>query len=93
MADKQKAPPQEKRLDKAIADTFPASDPVAISQPAPSAPQPSSPAKADMQHIAADDEQELRFWAAQFGVDVDRVRQAIAAVGIEVAKVRAYLGK
>ena len=93
MTRKAKPPSKEKRLDKAIADTFPASDPVAISQPAPAEPQPSSPAKADMQHIAADDEQELRFWAAQFGVEVDRVKQAVAAVGIEVAKVRAYLGK
>jgi hypothetical protein len=82
---------KQRKLDKALSDSFPASDPVSSAEPgAPERPQP-SPRKGGMDHIDAGDEQELRFWAKELGVDVERIRQAVAAVGPDVEKVRQHL--
>lgn len=86
-------PPTEKQVDTALGDTFPASDPLAVSQPAAGADLRSSPAKADLDHIAVEDQQEVRFWAGKFGVDVDEVEDAVATVGNRVDNVRRHLGK
>ena len=82
---------KQKKLDKALADTFPASDPVAMAEPGPSDGPPTSPAKRSMDFVDATDDQELRFWAKELDVDVERVRQAVEAVGTELDKVRRYI--
>ncbi len=82
---------KQKKLDKALTDSFPASDPAASLQPAPANDLRTSDAKADMEHIDIDDEQEVRFWASELAVDVARVKEAVDAVGNNVDAVRRHL--
>ena len=80
------------RLDEALADTFPASDPVGFLEPSP--PQPARPKRrADIRSIDTGDSQEVRFWAKELGVEVADIVRAVDAVGADVAKARAYLAK
>ena len=82
---------KQRKLDKALSDSFPASDPVSSAEPGAPERSPPSPQKGGMDRIDIVDEQEVRFWAKELGVDVDRIRQAVAAVGPEVEKVRQHL--
>ncbi|HEX2891854.1 DUF3606 domain-containing protein [Vineibacter terrae] len=84
---------KQKKLDKALIESFPASDPAASLQPAPANDLRTSDAKADMDHIDIDDEQEVRFWAQELAVDVARIKEAVDAVGNKVEPVRRYLKK
>lgn len=82
---------KQRNLDKALSDSFPASDPVSSSEPgAPERPRPSSQ-KGGMDRIDIDDEQEVRFWARELGADVEQIKLAVAAVGRDVEKVRQHL--
>jgi hypothetical protein len=45
----------------------------------------------DRQRINVNQEYELRDWSKKFGVSPDRLKEAVAAVGDQAAKVEAYL--
>ena len=45
----------------------------------------------DQERIARNHERELHGWAKSIGTSPERLRQAVAAVGITPRKVRAYL--
>lgn len=81
------------RLDRALDQTFPASDPVSAIEPAPAADEPTGPLKADIRHIDPSDEQELRFWCRELDTTLDALKEAISVAGVEVEHVRRYLAK
>ncbi len=82
---------RQRQLDDALRDTFPASDPVSALQPGPAAIHRPSAAKADMSRIDIGDGQEVRFWARELNVSTADILSAVAAVGVGMDKVRAYV--
>lgn len=45
----------------------------------------------DVQTIDPDDDEALARWALQLGVGIDRLREALAAIGTDADKVKAWL--
>lgn len=95
----------EDELEEGLRDTFPASDPVAISQPT-----TATPSKTDRPMAAAGDkarsvatkrhsrvnvseEQEVQYWTEKFGVSEEELKKAVRTVGFFPRDVADYLGK
>jgi hypothetical protein len=70
-------------LEKALKGTFPASDPVSASEPAPA----DDPAAREPVTINPDDADDVAFWAGQLGVDAAAIKEAIRLAGTEVVAV------
>lgn len=47
---------------------------------------------ADRSRINVNEEWELRWWTKEFGVSAEKLKAAVKAVGVSVAKVKAHLG-
>lgn len=47
----------------------------------------------DPERINANDAQEADYWSREFGCSIDELREAVSAVGVDVADVRLHLGQ
>jgi len=47
----------------------------------------------DRSRINVNEQHEIRYWTQTLGVTEQRLREAVAAVGVSVEKVRAHLSK
>lgn len=96
----------EMELDEALRETFPASDPVAISQPTTATPSLSnrSDAKAGdrtrmelvdaaPKRVNVSEEDDIRFWTEKFGVSEEELKDAVRHAGFFPSDVANYLGK
>ncbi|WP_298724777.1 DUF3606 domain-containing protein [uncultured Ferrovibrio sp.] len=95
----------EDELEQGLRDTFPASDPVSVSQPTTATPSKSDRpmAKAgDKTRAAAinprsrvnvSEENEVQYWTERFGVSEDKLKEAVRTVGFFPRDVADYLGK
>lgn len=97
---------KEDELDEALRGTFPASDPVALSQPT-----AATPSLADRPHAKAGDhtrmeivdaapnrvdvsnQDDIRYWTERLGVSEDELKEAVRQAGFFPAEVADYLGK
>lgn len=96
-------------LDAGLEGTFPASDPVAISQPSTAAATQSdrptvgagaatrdrlaSPAEQPHSRVNVSTAEDLRYWTRRFDVSEDRLREAVREAGFFPADVAHYLGR
>ncbi|HLT77443.1 MAG TPA: DUF3606 domain-containing protein [Ferrovibrio sp.] len=96
----------EMELDEALRDTFPASDPVSISQPTTAAPslsdRPDAKAgdharmelvDAAPRRVNVSEEDDIRFWTEKFGVTEEELKEAVRQAGFFPSDVADYLGK
>lgn len=96
----------EDELDEGLRDTFPASDPVAISQPTTATPSKSDHPLAesgDEAREAADrnrhrrvnvsETEEILYWTRKFGVSEEELKHAVRTVGFFPRDVADFLGK
>ncbi|HEX6959103.1 MAG TPA: DUF3606 domain-containing protein [Ferrovibrio sp.] len=97
----------EDELDAGLEGTFPASDPVAISQPTTATPQkrdkPAAEAgnktrdavenSAPPRRVNVSETEEIRYWTQRFGVSEEELKEAVRTVGFIPADVAAFLGK
>lgn len=93
-------------LDEALRDTFPASDPVSVSQPTTATPslsdRPDAKAgdrtrmelvDAAPKRVNVSEEDDIRFWTEKFGVSEDELKEAVRNAGFFPSDVANYLGK
>lgn len=95
----------EDELEEGLRDTFPASDPVAVSQPTTATPSKTdrpvassgnkARAAATKQHsrVNVSEEEEIRYWTEKFGVTEEELKKAVRTVGFFPRDVADYLGK
>lgn len=96
----------ETELDAALRDTFPASDPVAISQPTTATPSVSDRPNAKAgdhtrmelvdaapKRVNVSEEEDIRFWTEKFGVTEEELKEAVRNAGFFPSDVADYLGK
>lgn len=96
---------KDAELDEALRGSFPASDPVAMSQPTASTPSLRSEAGAKSADKARDkilkkhsrvnlsEESEVEYWTDRFGVSEEELRQAVREAGFIPGDVADKLGK
>jgi hypothetical protein len=96
---------KEEELDEALRDSFPASDPVALTQPTASTPSLRSEAGAKSADRAREkilkkhsrvnlsDDGEVEYWTERFGVSESELREAVREAGFIPADVADRLGK
>jgi len=96
---------KDDELDEALRDSFPASDPVAMSQPTASTPSLRSEAGAASINKAREkvlkkhsrvnlsDESEVEYWTDRFGVSEKELRKAVREAGFIPGDVADKLGK
>jgi DNA polymerase III delta prime subunit len=96
---------KEEELDEALRDSFPASDPVALTQPTAATPSLRSEAGAGSADKAREkilkkhsrvnlsDDSEIEYWTERFGVSEDELRKAVREAGFIPADVADRLGK
>ena len=48
---------------------------------------------ADRSRINIHESWELEYWSSHFGVSKEKIKEAVAAVGVSVSAVKSYLGK
>lgn len=94
---------EDAELDEALRDSFPASDPVAISQPTAAtgslAGRREDNAAGDKtrrklhDRVNVADKDELEYWTDRLGVSETRLKEAVKSVGFFPQEVAHYLGK
>ena len=47
----------------------------------------------DAERVNVNDDAELAWWCRELGCDADTLREAVSAVGVDVANVRMHLGQ
>lgn len=93
---------KDAELDEALRDSFPASDPVSISQPTAATPSLANRDEAgagdrtrkklhDRVNVA--DKDELEYWTDRFGVSESKLKEAVKSVGFFPQEVAHYLNK
>lgn len=93
---------EDAELDAALRDSFPASDPVSISQPTAATPSLANRDEAgagdrtrkqlhDRVNVA--DKDELEYWTDRFGVSESKLKEAVKSVGFFPQEVAHYLNK
>jgi hypothetical protein len=92
-------------LDAGLRDSFPASDPVAASQPTTATPSQEGHRNARAgdrarevlaaryRRVNVSTEQDVRYWANRFGVAEDRLKEAVRKAGFLPQDVADYLGR
>ena len=97
---------KEEELDEALRGTFPASDPVAMSQPTAATPslsdRPNAKAgdhtrveiiDAAPKRVNVSEEEDIRYWTERFGVSEEKLKEAVRLAGFFPSDVADYLGK
>lgn len=96
---------KEEELDEALRDSFPASDPVALTQPTTATPSLRSEAGAKSadkarqkilkkhSRVNLSDENEVEYWTERLGVSENELRNAVREAGFIPADVADKLGK
>lgn len=93
---------KDEELDEALRDSFPASDPVSISQPTAATPSLGNRDEAgagdntrkqlhDRVNVA--DKNEVEYWTERLGVSEAKLKEAVKSVGFFPREVAHYLGK
>ena len=47
----------------------------------------------DVERVNVNDTDELAYWCHELGADADTLREAVSAVGVDLANVRMHLGQ
>ena len=97
---------KEEELDEALRGTFPASDPVAMSQPTAATPslkdRPNAEAgdrtrmeivEAMPKRVNVSEDDDIRYWTERFGVSEEKLKEAVRHAGFFPSDVADYLGK
>lgn len=97
---------KEEELDEALRGTFPASDPVAMSQPTAATPsladRPNAKAgdhtrmeivETAPKRVNVSEEDDIRYWTERFGVSEEELKEAVRQAGFFPSDVADYLGK
>jgi len=97
---------KEEELDEALRGTFPASDPVAMSQPTAATPsladRPNAKAgdhtrmeivEAAPKRVNVSEEDDIRYWTERLGVSEAELKEAVHKAGFFPSDVADYLGK
>lgn len=97
---------KEEELDEALRGTFPASDPVAMSQPTAATPSLADRPNADAgdrtrmeivdaapKRVNVSEEEDIRYWTERFGVSEEKLKEAVRQAGFFPSDVADYLGK
>lgn len=96
---------REDALDVGLRDSFPASDPVAVSQPTTATPSQDGhrdaragdktreTLAAGRSRVNVSTEQDIRYWTEKFDVAEDKLKEAVRQAGFLPQDVADYLGK
>lgn len=97
---------KEEELDEALRGTFPASDPVAMSQPTAATPSLADRPNADAgdrtrmeivetapKRVNVSEEDDIRYWTERLGVSEEELKEAVQKAGFFPSDVADYLGK